>query len=127
MPDFRPTSPRMKAMTTLKIPLRAVFYKEAGRWIAHCLEFDLMGDGATKEEALHQLNEAIGMQLEQFLRDRNAANLFSPADSELFRKFAAGRKSDVAVGELKVRVDSVEIEDVDAREYSDAESDCALV
>ena len=36
----------------LRMPLRVVFYREEEVWIAHCLEFDLAGDGATREEAL---------------------------------------------------------------------------
>ena len=35
----------------LRVPLRVVFYKEDGDWIAHCLEFDLLGDHfATRAE-----------------------------------------------------------------------------
>ena len=36
----------------LRVPVRVVFYREDGEWVAHCLEFDLIGDGTTKQEAL---------------------------------------------------------------------------
>ena len=49
------------------IPLHIVFYKEESRWIAHCLEFDLLGDGHTKEKAVHCLAEAIAIQFESSL------------------------------------------------------------
>ncbi len=44
---------------TLRTSLRVVFYKDDGEWVAHCLEFDLCGDGKTKEQALKSLSQAI--------------------------------------------------------------------
>lgn len=106
-------------MTPLKIPLRAVFYREGASWIAHCLEFDLIGDGDTKEQALEQLLEAIILQLEASVRYDNLKNLFTPADGEFFRKYAAGKKSDIATGLLHLSQDSVTIEEMDVRVYSE--------
>ena len=72
------------------IPLRIVFYKEEGEWVAHCLEFDLLGDGPTKEDAMHCLVEAISLQLESSMEHNNPGILFSPAPGEFLQKFAAG-------------------------------------
>lgn len=103
-------------MKNLRIPLRIVFYRESGRWVAHCLEFDLLGDGPTREEALNQLGNAIGLQLEASLQHNNPTNLFTPADGKYFEMFAAGKN--VIVGELSVvRKESVEIEKTETREY----------
>jgi predicted RNase H-like HicB family nuclease len=110
-------------MQELRIPLRAVFYRESDSWIAHCLEFDLVGDGSTREEALQSLSDAIGCQLDATLENRNAANLFSPADGRYFTMFAAGK--DVAVGTLQLKRDHVTIEGLQTREYEG--SDSALV
>ena len=106
----------------LRLPLRIVFYKEEGAWIAHCLEFDLIGDGDTQQEAVQQLCEAIVLQMEATIEHKNPANLFTPADGKFFEMFAAGK--DVATAELHLKnlpappSDSFEIEECEYREYS---------
>jgi predicted RNase H-like HicB family nuclease len=107
-------------MRPLRIPLRAVLYKAEDVWIAHCLEFDLLGDGDTKEEALQNLNKAIAIQVEASLKYSNPGNLFCPASGRYFEMFAAG--SDVAVGELHLsrQIQSVTIEEMEAREYPES-------
>lgn len=103
-----------------RITLRIVFYKEEGRWIAHCLEFDLLGDGDTKQSAMERLHQAIALQIEQSLKHNNPANLFSPADGEFQRMFAAG--TDVTEAELSMpfeRVDNFDFDKPDVRVYSD--------
>ena len=67
---------------SLRIPLRIVFYKEGRDWIAHCLEFDLVGDGPTKAKALEVLNEAIRVQVVYSFEHQNIDNLFSPAEGK---------------------------------------------
>ena len=112
--------PEEVSMKPLRIPLRIVFYKEEGDWIAHCLEFDVCGDGTTKAEALESLSEAIRIQVEKSIEFENFENLFAPASPEIFGRFAAG--SDVAEGELKLHIapqDSVVIQDAEYREYSE--------
>jgi predicted RNase H-like HicB family nuclease len=104
-------------MKPLRIPLRAVFYRESGRWVAHCLEFDLSGDGETPEAALKDLSEAIACQVEATLQNGNLANLFSPADGKFFAMFAAG--TDLALGPLQLRKQNVTIEELQTREYTD--------
>jgi predicted RNase H-like HicB family nuclease len=111
-------------MRHLRIPLRAVLYKEAGVWIAHCLEFDLLGDGETPEEALHCLSEAIVTQLDASIKFGNMANLFTPAEGKYFEMYAAG--VDVFDGELQIKsvTDSVTIESMKTRAYSDVNEGC---
>jgi hypothetical protein len=103
-------------MKTLSIPLRVVLYKDGGDWIAHCLEFDVCGDGPTKKQALQSMTVAVQIQIEQSIKHGNSKNLFSPADGELFRMFAAGKQ--IAVGKLALRIEGMVIEATDAREYS---------
>jgi predicted RNase H-like HicB family nuclease len=108
----------------LRVPLRVVFYREGESWIAHCLEFDLVGDGATKEDALDALSDAIGLQLQASLEHENLANLFAPADGELFRKYAAGigiAKGDLTVNINRLRQSAPIIEDVEVREYEESQ------
>lgn len=106
-------------MKTLRISLRVVFYKDGANWVAHCLEFDLVGDGKTTKAALKSLAKAIFIQAEDSLKHQNPANLFSPADSKIFQMFAAGKN--IAAGELKIKTESIEIEDVQSREYSEGD------
>jgi predicted RNase H-like HicB family nuclease len=107
-------------MKDFRIPLRIVFYKDNSAWIAHCLEFDLVGDGETKPAALEGLVKAIELQVEASIEFDNPANLFKPADGELFAKFAAGR--DVACGEIHFKWATVAIDEAQTREYLEDES-----
>ena len=102
----------------LRIPIRTVFYREGDEWYAHCLEFDLVGSGLTKPEALTSLREAIAIQIEQSIERGNPANLFTPADGRLFQMFAEGDDSTLAHGQLEMRFDSVVIENAELREYT---------
>ena len=111
----------MDQVRNLRVPLRVVFYVEGESWVAHCLEFDLVGDGSTKEEAIEALSTAIAIQVSASLEFENPANLFTPADGEFFQKYAEG--VDVADGEITVRMDRLRsslpiIESVEAREYT---------
>jgi predicted RNase H-like HicB family nuclease len=100
----------------LRIPLRIVFYQEEGSWIAHCLEFDLVGDGETQPEALTSLADAIDLQIEATIEHGNPANLFSPAEGRYFQMFAEGK--DLALGELALQpAHGVVIERMESREY----------
>ncbi len=116
-------------MKSLSMPLRVVFYKDEADWVAHCLEFDLCGHGRTKLSALKSLSTAIQIQIEQSIAHDNPANLFTPADGEVFQRFAAGRH--IATGKLQVRLKSksklVVIEGTDAREYTEELSDADLL
>ena len=106
-------------MNALRMPLRVVFYKDDEDWVAHCLEFDLVGCAETQSEALNLLSEAINVQLAATADNGNLHNLFTPATGEYFEMFAAGR--DVVEGELKISVDAsdnpVVIEHTQVREF----------
>jgi len=113
----------MSGSRKLRTPLRVVFYREGESWIAHCLEFDLAGDGMTREDALAVLSDAIALQAQASLECQNPANLFTPADGDLFHKYAAG--ADIVDGVLMLSIKGLRssspiIEDVEAREYEDS-------
>ncbi len=107
-------------MRNLHMPIRVVLYRDDGAWVAHCLEFDLMGDGETKTQALANLSDAISAQVQASLELDNPDNLFHPADGRLFAMFAAGRS--VAEGDLRLKLGSITIDETATREY-----DAALV
>lgn len=107
---------------TLRLPLRVVFYKEEDHWVAHCLEFDLIGTGVTRRNAIASLSDAIHIQVSESLEHGNVHNLFSPADGRFLEMFAAGR--DVVEGELQLKlepIDSLVIERTESREYSEGD------
>lgn len=110
-------------MQALRVPIRIVFYRDDGSWIAHCLEFDLLGDGETREAALEQLAQAIRIQLEATRDYGNPANLFAPAEGKYFRMFAAGE--DVVAPGTSMEfepLDSITIEHVELREFVEPEA-----
>lgn len=118
-------------MKTLKIPLRAVLYKEDGDWYAHCLEFDLIGSGNTINDALASLAETILVQIDACIRHKALESLFRPAEGKYLKMFAAGKNVAHGALEMKLRQQTetkqVEIETLDAREYTEsAESDADL-
>lgn len=106
-------------MQPLRIPIRVVFYQAEGVWVAHCLEFNLLGDGDSRAEALQMLSDAIQLQVAATREYGNPANLFSPADGEYFRMFAAGE--DVAAPGLTLHfepTDDIRIEVAELREFT---------
>ena len=119
----------MGSRPTFRVPLRVVFYREGEDWMAHCLEFDLIGDGPTRDDALEVLSQVIALQVHASLEHNNPANLFSAADGKVFRMFAEG--TDVADAILEVglldqfRSDPFIIEGLEAREYEDSGAELA--
>lgn len=109
----------------INFPIRVVLYKQETAWVAHCLEFDLVGSSNTKKRALADLSECIAIQLEHSLKHNCQQNLFHPADGETWRKWAFGKatKQNIASGLLKIKVDGVRIPDAETREYSDSMSE----
>ena len=112
---------RADAVNPLRIPLQVVFYQEDGDWVAHCLQFDLVGVAKTKAKAMSLLFEAVDTQISESIATGNLQNLFTPADGEYFRMFAAGE--DVAEAELRVEFpqppsSAVVIERTETRVYA---------
>ncbi len=107
-----------------RIPLRIVFYKEGGAWIAHCLEFDLCGDGKTRRDALVSLSKAIAVQVKFSIKNGNRKNLFSPAPSDVQAMFFSGKATGKGEIALEIeKIDGVVFEDQEYREYLGGRSD----
>lgn len=77
----------------LRIPLRAVVYRHAEWWIAHCLELDLVAEGKTAEQALDDLLDLCVTQLETALAHGDLAGAFRSAPPEIWATFS--RATDV--------------------------------
>ena len=106
----------------LRVPIHVVLYLQDDVWFAHCLEFDLIGDGPTQRAAMEMLGKSVAIQIEESIRFNNPANLFAPADGENFRMFAAGQICDVAADALRISSDMLTIEKVEVREYVHVEN-----
>jgi len=103
-----------------RIPLRVVFYQEDESWVAHCLEFDLVGAGSDPSKAFESLNSAIATQMAWSIEKNDMGRLFSPAPARCEEMFAEGE--DVTEGELQVSLfvseePSVRIEGARYRRY----------
>lgn len=96
----------------MRLNISVILYCECNQWIAHCLEFDLLGSGSTREAALEDLMKVIVFQGET-----NLDNLFFPAPGGFFRKFAEG--IDVVIN-LKLHIERLSvIEGIVVRECVD--------
>lgn len=76
------------------------FYRESGRVIAHALEFDLIGDGDTREDALECLAKSVAIQAEFAMENPNGAEiLFRTAPPEIVTKAEAFAVQSLRVSE----------------------------
>ena len=62
---------------TYRIRRSVIFYREDDKWIAHCLELDLIGHGDTKAAAVKLLNQAIYTQIHAVIKYKNFDNFFT--------------------------------------------------
>jgi hypothetical protein len=109
-------------MKTAKMPIRVVFYRDdtdASLWIAHCLEFDLMGHGTDRKKAMAMLTEAIDIQLKNTMKSGNFKNLFTPAPAEYQLMYAQGQNVVQARPKAMLHFAEFEIDGIAARQYID--------
>jgi hypothetical protein len=104
-------------MAQLKVPIRVVFYRTENLWWAHCLEFDLMGDGESQQEALHALAVAVEMAIADLIEHGDISTLFSPAEGGVFLRFAAGTSTPIDSAALELDFPEIRIERPEVREF----------
>lgn len=92
MPEAR------KQGRSLKLDLRAVGYREGKRWIAHCLELDIVAQGDTSEKALSNLAELCSTQIEAAIEEGDLRSIIFPAPPEIWQLFFLARKKKVPAG-----------------------------
>lgn len=59
--------------------LDVLMSQEEGRYYAHCLPFDLLAEGATREKAKRRLAEMVFEYLRFFMRNNMEPFIFRPA------------------------------------------------
>jgi predicted RNase H-like HicB family nuclease len=73
-------------MKTLTVHI--LLYREDDYYIAHCLEFDLVAQGATTHEAFQNLLDAIELQAAYVQQTGDLKNLMQPAPPEYWQMLA---------------------------------------
>lgn len=68
--------------------VHVLLYCEEAHYAAHCLEFDLVAQGATTEEAFRNLLDAIELQAAYAQETGDLGNLIQPAPPEYWRMLA---------------------------------------
>lgn len=100
---------------SISLQLRFVIYKEGGWWLAHSLEFDIVGEGKSPKEALACVITLCGKQIEYWSEERALESMFRPAPPEFWAMYARSTVFESpAVGEVWPA--SVTIDRIDARE-----------
>ena len=72
--------------------IHILLYREDHIQIAHCLEFDILAQGETKQEALRNLLDAIELQMDFALENDCVETLYNPAPVEYWRMLIKARK-----------------------------------
>ncbi|MCX6878731.1 MAG: hypothetical protein NTW21_33700 [Verrucomicrobia bacterium] len=80
---------------------RAVIYPEDGLWVAHALEMDLIGTGATGAAALRERRANIEAQLS--FAKQEQLNPFTPAPVEIERLWEETNLAVLGLGRAKLR------------------------
>lgn len=82
-----------KPDNTFDISFRAVVYPDGDLWDAHALELDIVGCGATPEEAVRELLDLVECQVAYALQEGDPSLLFADAPAEIFELWEEGQKA----------------------------------
>ena len=81
-----------KSESNVRINLSAIVYPEDGVWIAHCLELDIVAEGATSDDALQSLVSLCDFQIKVAMEEGDLGSIFRPAPPEVWQMFSSGRE-----------------------------------
>jgi predicted RNase H-like HicB family nuclease len=85
-----------KGESNVRINLSAIVYPEDGAWIAHCLELDIVAEGASSDEAVQSLVSLCDFQIKVAMEEGDLRSIFRPAPAETWQMFASGREKRIA-------------------------------
>ncbi len=72
----------------IKLPeLKILLFKNGEEYVAHILDFDLVGTGTTREEALKEVSDSAAAQIAYALEHNNVNGLFHHAPQECYEKW----------------------------------------
>ena len=78
-------------MGAIRIELRGVAYRDNQWWIAHCLEMDVVAEGAT-QEAIKDLIALCDLKIEDAIKEGDVQSIFRPAPPEIWELYARATK-----------------------------------
>ena len=67
--------------------VRIVVYRDGDAWLAHCLEFDLVAQGETAEEAARGIKDSIDAMFAYAGEHGDFRPLYRPAPAEVWEMF----------------------------------------
>jgi len=105
MPDSLPTF----SLTFLLYPCE----EKPGRFVAHCLEFDVVAVGDGPPEAALLLKELVNDLLDTALADGTLDQVLRPAPDDYWRKFASAQRYDVPHRVARTRIEARNVKRVD--------------
>ncbi|MBI5386260.1 MAG: type II toxin-antitoxin system HicB family antitoxin [Verrucomicrobia bacterium] len=73
------------------LQIRVLVCREEGQYLAHGLEMDLLGYGATEDEALRELTQAVQSQISFARQKKDDRLILFPAEKEYFDRWEAAR------------------------------------
>lgn len=67
--------------------LKVLIFKDGDEYVAHILDLDLVGTGATKDEAMKAVCDAAGSQIAYAMEHSSVDNIFKPAPKSFYEKW----------------------------------------
>jgi predicted RNase H-like HicB family nuclease len=74
------------------LAVHIILYPEQDLYLAHCLEFDLVAQGATPDEAFQNLLDAIELQVTYTMESGDIKNLIQLAPSEFWQMWVTAKE-----------------------------------
>jgi hypothetical protein len=75
-------------MSKFRLDLRFVVYREDDVWLAHCLELDIVAEGASANEALRDALRLCAVQFEFAVEQGDISSAFRAAPPEFWAMYA---------------------------------------
>lgn len=76
----------------IRLDLSILGYQESGKWLAHCLEMDIIGYGDSFSEAMQKVNELIEMQVSFAVSQGHPQTMLNPAPPKYWALFHTARE-----------------------------------
>lgn len=73
---------KLRVIRIAEGPITVAYRQDGEEWLCTALEFDLVGVGATREEALGELKEIFGTYLIEVLRTPGKVAFYNPSEAE---------------------------------------------
>ncbi len=74
-------------MRKTALTFNILFKNEGGRWIAHCLELDIVATGTNMRNVKAEIGDLIVAAVDYAFSNDNVSNLFHPAPEEVWEEY----------------------------------------